>query len=187
MTKKKDGAAASKPKAPAKSKAAAKPKAAKASAAKADSVVKARVSLSSDKDRCPTQPQIVNLIRRADVQSKQASEAAGQVGEMIAKAVETQFFNRKALSIARALNAMSDAKLKDVLDHLDLYRDALKLDERANKQAEMFASAKAKDAAKKEAGEDKDVDNTPKGSKPVMQMIPNGSEGSSMEDEVALH
>jgi hypothetical protein len=76
-------------------------------------------------------------VRRLKVQSKAAQEAAGSCGEMVAKAVETKHFDRKALSIVRSLEAMSDNKLQTTLPHLFMYIDSLGLTKRAESQGQL--------------------------------------------------
>jgi hypothetical protein len=118
--------------------------------------------LSFDRDRAPQDAQVIALVRRLKVSQKEASEAAGKMGEMIAKACETQHFDRKALSIVRGLDSMSPRKLSTTLPHLLMYIDALELGKRAAEQGQLIpdpvvAKAQAKaNSKKKKPGEDDD-------------------------------
>lgn len=135
-----------------------KPSAKKAAAPKNAAAPK----LSFDKDRAPQDAQVITLVRRLKVAQKEASEAAGSMGEMIAKACETQHFDRKALSIVRGLDSMSPRKLSTTLPHLLMYIDALELGKRAAEQGQLvpdpvLAKAQAKaNSKKKKPGEDGD-------------------------------
>jgi len=116
---------------------AAKRKATKAAAAE-EKPVSAGPKLSSHQFKCPGEQEVVNLVRRLKAQAKVAQETSGVMGEMVAKAVETKHFDRKALSIVRSLESMSDNKLQVTLPHLMMYIDALKLNDRAQAQGQLI-------------------------------------------------
>ena len=109
-----------------------------AKAAAAEKPEAAPPKLSSTQFKCPGEQDVVNLVRRLKAQGKVAQEASGTMGEMVAKAVETKHFDRKALSMVRTLEAMSDNKLQVTLPHLMMYIDALKLSERAESQGQLM-------------------------------------------------
>jgi hypothetical protein len=129
--------------------------------------------------RVPTPQEVKDLVRRADVQSKQASEAAGAVGEMIAKAVESKHFNRKALSVVRSFNSMSDNKLAEALPAFLYYCDCLGLKERAEKQGKLDLDTKAASADGEGDDDNEQID------APVLQ--PMETAGEDMNEEVVRH
>jgi hypothetical protein len=117
-------------------------------------------------------------VRRLKSAAKVAQEKAGEMGEMIAKACETKHFDRKALSIVRGLEGMSDNKLQVTLPHLMMYIDALGLSERAERQGQLIADQKsAAKAPKTDDDGDDDADGAADMDAPSMQMMP------SEEDE----
>jgi hypothetical protein len=74
----------------------------------------------------------VKLVKRLANYKKDAQAIAGTMGEAIAKAVETQHFDKKALAIVRQLHAMSPERLAITLPHLLSYIDDLELDKVAD-------------------------------------------------------
>jgi hypothetical protein len=141
----------------------AKPKAEKKAGAKASSKKEAAApkraaapKLGSDEFKCPDEGDVVALVRRLKSAGKVAQEKAGEMGEMVAKAVETKHFDRKALSMVRGLEAMSDNKLQVTLPHLMMYIDALGLPERSARQGQLIADEKI--AAKSGKGGKSEMD-----------------------------
>lgn len=108
-------------------------------------------------------------MRRLKSAAKVAQEKAGEMGEMIAKACETKHFDRKALSMVRGLDAMSDNKLQVTLPHLLMYIDALGLNERAERQGQLIADQKT---AAKAGGKAADMDDDGE----------NGDDGEAVDD-----
>ena len=86
----------------------------------------------------PSENYLINLAKRCKSYKKQAQETSGMIGEMIAKAVENKSLDRKAFSMVRQLDAMSDEKLRVTYHHLMRYIDALGITSRATAQADMF-------------------------------------------------
>jgi hypothetical protein len=97
--------------------------------------------------KCPGEAEVVALVRRLKSAGKVAQEKAGEMGEMIAKAVETKHFDRTALAMVRKLEAMSDNKLQVTLPHFLMYIDALGLPERAKRQGQLIADQPASSPA----------------------------------------
>ena len=140
--------------------------------------------LGSAQCKCPGEEEVVTLVRRLKSISKAASEKAGEVGEMIAKAVETKHFDRKALSIVRGLEQMSDNKLQVTLPHLMMYIDALQLNERAERQGQLIADQHAKAVngkGGKRDGGDAQMDTE---DAPGMQAMPQGDDA---EERPPIH
>lgn len=102
----------------------------------------------------PTSKEVVNLARRCATAKKESQEISGTIGEAIAKAVESKHLDRKAFSIARQLAAMSDKKLSVTYYHLLRYMDDLGLQERADKQGEMFEEREAEEEDEGEGADD---------------------------------
>jgi hypothetical protein len=119
-------------------------------------------------------------VRRLKSAAKVASEKAGEMGEMIAKAVETKHFDRKALSIARGLEGMSDNKLQVTLPHLLMYIDALGLSARAERQGQLSVDSKPASGAEMD-DDDEDADGT--STAPSLQVVPKDDN----EDAQAFH
>lgn len=86
----------------------------------------------------PSTNDVVNLARRCKALKKQGAEVTGQIGEMIAQAVEKKHLDRKAFGMARQLDAMSDDKLRVTYRHLLKYIDDLGVAKRATAQGDMF-------------------------------------------------
>lgn len=141
--------------------------------------------IGSDEFKAPTAKQVVDLVKLLKNLDKTAAEASGEIGNAVAKAVETKHFDKTALGIARRLEAMSDNKLQNVLPHLLKYIDDLGLGERAERQAQMFAQAKADAAAAKdeEGGGDKGGGSggETKPRKATMRIVPKDDEGDDKE------
>jgi hypothetical protein len=113
-------------------------------------------------------------VRRLKAAQKVAQEKAGEMGEMVAKAVEAKHFDRKALSIVRGLESMSDNKLQVTLPHLMMYIDALGLSQRAERQGQLIAEQKAAGKAPKADNDDgpaAEMDDAP-----VMQLMASESD-----------
>ncbi len=75
---------------------------------------------------------MVKLVKRLANYKKDAQAISGTIGEAIAKAVETQHFDKKALAMVRTLHAMSPERLAITLPHLLSYIDDLGLDKVAD-------------------------------------------------------
>lgn len=88
----------------------------------------------------PATNDVVNLARRFKTSKKQMSEIAGSLGEMVANAVEKKHLDRKAFSIVRALDSLSDERLAITLPHLMRYIDDLDLRKRATIQGDFYGS-----------------------------------------------
>lgn len=127
--------------------------------------------LGSDQFKCPAEADVVSLVRRLKSAGKVAQEKAGEMGEMIAKACETKHFDRKALSIVRGLEQMSDNKLQVTLPHLLMYIDALGLSQRATNQGQLVSDAPATGGADMDDDGDDDGD-TGTSSQPKLQVVP---------------
>jgi hypothetical protein len=80
----------------------------------------------------PPAEAVVKLVKRLANYKKDAQSIAGTIGEAIAKAVETQHFDKKALAMVRQLHAMSPERLAITLPHLLSYIDDLGLDKVAD-------------------------------------------------------
>lgn len=80
----------------------------------------------------PPAEAVVKLVKRLANYKKDAQSIAGTIGEAIAKAVETQHFDKKALAMVRTLHAMSPERLAITLPHLLSYIDDLGLDKVAD-------------------------------------------------------
>lgn len=137
--------------------------------------------LGSDQFKCPAEADVVSLVRRLKSASKVAQEKAGEMGEMIAKACETKHFDRKALSIVRGLESMSDNKLQVTLPHLLMYIDALGLSQRASNQGQLIADAPTTGGADMDDDEDDDA-NAGTSSQPKLQVVPKDE-----DERVATH
>lgn len=66
------------------------------------------------------------------------NEAVGSIGSAISNAVEKNHLDKKAFSLFRTLQRMSDNKLATTIAHFDHYREIGGLDERAANQEQMF-------------------------------------------------
>jgi hypothetical protein len=78
----------------------------------------------------PTAAQVVNLVRRLESMAGEGRGITAQMGEMTAKAVENQHFDKKALSIARSLYRLAKnnpQKFAITFPHLLAYCDDLEL------------------------------------------------------------
>lgn len=93
----------------------------------------------------PNTKDVVDLARRCKALQKQGREASGAMGEKIAQAVEDKRLDRKAFSIARGLEAMSDERLSITYYHLLRYMDDLGLEKRASAQGQMFEQEEGTD------------------------------------------
>jgi hypothetical protein len=124
----------------------------------------------------------VSLVRRLKSASKVAQEKAGEMGEMIAKACETKHFDRKALSIVRGLESMSDNKLQVTLPHLLMYIDALGLSERASNQGQLIDDPAVRGGAEMDDDDGDEDGETGTGSQPKLQVVPKDD-----DDRVAAH
>jgi hypothetical protein len=183
MTKKATAPKAKKPAAKPKT-----PKTPKAAAAAPAGEAKVEVKhlaakLGSD-FKCPAEAEVVALVRRLKTQQKVAQEKAGEMGEMVAKAVETKHFDRKALSIVRGLESMSDNKLQTTLPHLLMYIDALGLTERAKRQGQLLAGAAGGDG---EADDDGDSDGETVSASSHLRIVPTEGAGDFDDEATAVH
>ncbi len=83
----------------------------------------------------PPAEAVVKLVKRLANYKKDAQAISGTIGEAIAKAVETQHFDKKALGIVKGLYQMSINRPEAfaiTLPHLLAYIDDLGLDQVAN-------------------------------------------------------
>lgn len=69
---------------------------------------------------------------------KRSREITGAYGQQVSEAAEKKHVDKKALTYALGLDALSDERLAITLPHLLRYIDDLGLAERANKQSELF-------------------------------------------------
>lgn len=86
----------------------------------------------------PTEKKIQDLAKEKRNAKKRMQSISGEIGQSIAKAVEEKHVDRKALSMACALDAMDDERLHVTYVHLMEYIKFLGVDKRALAQAELF-------------------------------------------------
>jgi hypothetical protein len=102
----------------------------------------------------PPRKTVEDLAREKRNAKKRTQSIAGELGEAIGKAVENKHLDRKALSIACALDALPDEKLHVTYHHLLEYLEWLGVKKRAEAQERMFEDnvgnvTKIGDAARK--------------------------------------
>lgn len=95
-----------------------------------------------------------DLARLKKSTSARSSVITDEYSKAVQKAVEKKHVDRKANSIAQSLAAMDDGKLAITLPHLLHYIEALGLEERASKQAEMFGNGVTEGEEEAEGEED---------------------------------
>lgn len=101
-------------------------------------------------------PKVMQDIAKAKRSAKKRTGVInGEVGDMIAKAVENKHLDRKACSIACQLDAMDDERLGVTYFHMLRYFDDLDIPKRAKAQNEMF-EAKDTGPGLKSNGKDDD-------------------------------
>jgi hypothetical protein len=79
------------------------------------------------------------LIKQITNHSGTISTATGEIGSLVAKAVEKDHLDKTAFGIFRKLHKMSDEKLATTLAHLDHMIEVGGLQERADSVGEMFS------------------------------------------------
>lgn len=87
-----------------------------------------------------------NLVRRCAARKKQTAEISGEIGKLVANAVENKNLDRVAFGMFRKLDSMSVEKLATTLACLDYYIEIGELEEKIEK-------APALPIARQEAGE----------------------------------
>lgn len=85
---------------------------------------------------------------------KRTGQINGEVGDMIAKAVENKHLDRKACGIACQLDAMDDERLGPTYFHLLRYLDDLGIPTRATAQSEAFQAKDTGPGLKKGDGDE---------------------------------
>lgn len=133
-------------------KSAKKPAAKKAAAAPKS---RAKVTLTST-SQAIARDTFLTLMRRCKSPENKIAEYRGELGGIIADAVEHKNLHKKAFSWARQLQRMEGVKLGEFLFHFDLYREYLEVDKQAaadmledrkRQAAEAAEEAKAEKAA----------------------------------------
>lgn len=100
----------------------------------------------------PPEKTIQNLAKEKRNAKKRMQSISGEIGQAIGKAVEDKHVDRKALSIAWALDALDDERLHVTYVHLMEYIEHLGIKKRALAQAELFEDRpKADDADESES------------------------------------
>lgn len=125
-----------------------KKKAAAKKPAAAKSKSRAKVTLVSASSAIPRDT-FLSLMRRCKSPENKIAEYRGELGGIIADAVEHKNLHKKAFSWARQLQRMDGVKLGEFLFHFDLYREYLDVDKAA--AADMLEDRKRRD---KEAAEE---------------------------------
>lgn len=85
----------------------------------------------------PPAKKVQDLARRCKSWKKQGAEITGQIGQAIAEAAEKIHLDKKAFSIARQLDAMSEKKLATTYYQLLHFIDVLGIEKRATAQGEL--------------------------------------------------
>lgn len=92
-----------------------------------------------DVSRLPTQKAFKSLIDDLEALEQNAKSANGEMGALIKKAANEQFFDKHALRLFRSLKRVKDnRKLATTMAHLAFYCDIGGLDERAEEQGDMI-------------------------------------------------
>ena len=73
------------------------------------------------------------LLRASKKTKEQTSALSGELGQMVANAVENDHLHRKAFSFTKQLHQMPDEKLAECMAHLMFYLDAAGINERVEK------------------------------------------------------
>jgi hypothetical protein len=84
-----------------------------------------------------SQNDLVRLLNRCNSLGTQASEIAGEMGNMVKQAVDGKNLDRKAFSIVRGLHKMSTQRLRSTLPALLLYIDMAGLQEKLDAEPEL--------------------------------------------------
>lgn len=105
----------------------------------------------------PPAAEIQKIAKAKRSAKKRNGQINGEVGDMIAKAVENKHLDRKACSIACQLDAMDDERLGVTYFHVLRYMDDLGIPERAKAQNQMFEAKETGPGMKdgEEAGDGK--------------------------------
>lgn len=99
-------------------------------------------------------PKVIQDIAKAKRSAKKRTgQINGEVGDMIAKAVENKHLDRKAAGLACQLDAMDDERLGVTYFHLLRYLDDLGIPARAKAQAQMFDAKETGPGMKDKDGE----------------------------------
>ena len=96
----------------------------------------------------PPAKKIQDLAKEKRNAKKRMQSISGEIGQSIAKAVEEKHVDRKALSMACALDALDDERLHVTYVHLMEYITFLGIDKRATAQGEMFEQTSAEEEPK---------------------------------------
>lgn len=94
----------------------------------------------SGSSKKPAKEQVVRLVKRLESMAADARSKTGEMGEVTAKAVENQHFDRTALSMVRKLYKMAKSRPQQLgitLPHLLAYIDDLELDKIADENRGM--------------------------------------------------
>lgn len=100
----------------------------------------------------PPEQKLRDLARRCKAWKKQGAEVTGQIGQAIAEASEKIHLDRKAFSMARQLDSMSDKKLAVTLGQLLYMIDVLGIEKRATAQGRLGLDEKEEDEDETDAG-----------------------------------
>jgi hypothetical protein len=92
----------------------------------------------------PSAKLVKDLVQEGRNVKKRTQSIAGEFGEKIAAAVENKHLDRKALSLARTLDALADEKLHVTYIHLMEYIEWLGIKKRALAQEELFEDSRRK-------------------------------------------
>lgn len=104
----------------------------------------------------PSSKLIQDLAKDGGKATKRAREIIGAFGQQVSEAADKKHVDKKALGMARTLEALSDERLAITLPHLLKYIDDLGLAERASKQAEMFGQNEGQGAEGEETENEPD-------------------------------
>lgn len=141
----------------------------------------------------PTADQVRKLVKSLVSMGNESRAISTAVGEKVAKAVETQHFDKKALNIVKSLYQMSINRPKAfaiTLPHLLAYIDDLGLAETANEARGMNLEGEDNDgedaeetAAEADEETDAEHDETPaSGPSPRLSVVPGPAAPTASED-----
>ena len=122
----------------------------------------------------PSEDQINKAVDKLARLKKSARSASGILGEETNKLAENQHFDKKALSMIRSLDEMTDERFAITWPHIKKYAEARDFDKRAKKQLDRFEKEEleAKVGDDKKAGEAGSGDDKVRVLRPARQVEP---------------
>lgn len=108
----------------------------------------------SDVIKVPSEVILKKLVRALKGHEADKNEAVGNMGSLIAQAVEKHHLDKRAFRMANTLGRLEDHKLAITYFHLLHYLEVLGVPERAKAQEEMFARPGEADESEGESEEE---------------------------------